>query len=116
VSGICVNRKLAVKHYQKRLKYISKKGYKQTPNRSSPRWARIMGYEPGKSVTAGGFTYEKIDDWKSEYPNIDIRHRECVTASQMTLDRFRRKPENFVSVTVDKVPGWNLKKMFNLKS
>lgn len=115
VSGICVNRKLAAKHYRKRLKYIFDKGYDKISGRSSPKWARIMGYEPGKSVTAGGFTYEKIDDWRSKHPNIDIRHKECVTASQMTLDRFRRKPKNFVSVSIDEVPGWNLKKMFCLE-
>jgi len=113
VSGICVNRRRAVKHYRKRLKYIYDRGYDKVPGRN-PRWARAMGYEPGKSVTAGGFTYERIKYWKSKYPNVDIRHKLTVTYHQLRLKDFKHKPKNFVSVSVDEVPGWNLRKMFKI--
>jgi hypothetical protein len=113
VSGICVNRRHAVGHYRKRLRYIYDRGYDKLAGRN-PRWARIMGYEPGKSVTAGGFTYERIEYWKSKYPNVDIRHKLTITPLQLKLKHFKHKPKDFVSVTIDEVPGWNLRKMFHI--
>lgn len=113
VSGMCVNRDLAIRHYEERLKYIFDKGYDKLKSRN-PKWARRMGYEPGKPVDAGGFKKEKIDCWKSDYPNIDIRHRLTLTIPKLSLDQFTKAPTNWQQVTVDKIDGWDLKKLFKL--
>ena len=113
VSGICVNRKFAIDHYIKRLEYIYKKGFDKNTDRN-PRWARVMGFEPGKKVSAGGFIENRTEDWRSEHPNIDIRHRMNITTPKMHLKDFVHKPVNWKEVTIDKITSWDLKTMFEL--
>jgi len=113
LSGMCANRELALIHFIKRLNHIFKKGYHKEISRN-PRWARVMGYEPGKSPRNGGFSNDKLDEWKSELPNLDIRHRLTMTIPKLSKDQFNHPPENWQEVTVDKVPGWDIKQMFKL--
>lgn len=114
VSGLCVNRDLAIEHYRKRLKYIYKRGFDKIPVTRNPAWARKMGYEPGKSPRIGGFSKDKIDDWKSKYPNIDIRHRLTTTAAKMSLSEFRHLPIGWQEKQLEEIPGWDLKNLFKI--
>lgn len=113
LSGMCANRELAIEHFTRRLVYIYEKGFHKDLDRN-PHWARVMGYEPGKPIRIGGFSDDKIADWKSEFPNIDIRHRLTLTIPKLSLDQFNRPPKNWKQVTIDKIPYWKLKEMFNL--
>ncbi len=112
VSGICVQRELAVEHYERKLKYIYDNKFNEDLGNGNPHWARKLGYEPGKDPSRGGFRHDKIDEWRSEYPNLDIRHRLTMTMPKMSLDDFVVKPTNWQKVTIDKVPGWDIKEMF----
>ena len=115
VSGICVNRELAIEHYEARIKHIYDNGYDKIPKSQNPKWARRMGYEPGKMTKSGGFrNTDKIDEWKSEYPNLDIRHRLTMTIPKLSQDQFNTPPTNWRQVTIDKIEGWNIKELFNL--
>lgn len=96
LSGLCVSRKKALEHYQKRLATIIKNGFDKLPGKN-PAWARKMGYEPGKK------TGELIDEWKSEYPNIDIRHNKTLTPIKMTLESFVHKPTGWKESTIDQI-------------
>ncbi|MDO8487690.1 MAG: glycosyltransferase family 2 protein, partial [bacterium] len=63
VSGICVYRETALKHYSKRVEMVQRNGFSMK-----------MGFEPGTHHRT-----ERVDDltsgsWKSPFPNIDIRH------------------------------------------
>ncbi len=113
VSGICVGRKKAIEHYEKRLELIYKMGWDKETGRN-PRWARTMGYEPGKPKKNGGFSEDLIEEWRSEYPNIDIRHQKTMTPIKMTLESFRNQPTGWKESTLDKLPGWDIKGLFNL--
>jgi hypothetical protein len=113
LSGMCVNRELALEHFIKRLDYIFKNGFHKELSRN-PKWARIMGYEPGKSPRNGGFSNDKMDDWRSEYPNLDIRHRLTMTIPKLSIDQFNTPPKNWKQVTIDKVEGWDIKKLFQI--
>lgn len=64
-----------------------------------------MGYEPGKK------TGETIAEWRSEFPNIDIRHSKTMTPIKMTLESFVHKPTGWVESTIDKLPGWDLNEL-----
>jgi hypothetical protein len=110
---MCVNRELALEHFIKRLDYIFKNGFHKELSRN-PKWARIMGYEPGKSPRNGGFSNDKMDDWRSEYPNLDIRHRLTMTIPKLSIDQFNTPPKNWKQVTIDKVEGWDIKKLFQI--
>jgi len=107
VSGLCVSKNKAIDHYEKRLSLIYKNGWDKIAGRN-PKWAREIGYEPGKPKKNGGFTDDSIEEWVSEYPNIDIRHQKTMTPIKMTLESFRHQPTGWKESTIDKLPGWDI--------
>lgn len=102
-SGLCASRGLLLNHYRKRMELIERKEWE---NGRNPKWARCIGYEPGKPRRKGGFMDEAVDEWKSTYPNIDIRHRKTMTPAKVTLESFIHKPGNWRETTLDKIEGW----------
>jgi hypothetical protein len=114
LSSLCCNRLLALRHYKYRLHLIEKWGLDKLRGRE-PRWARRFGYEPGtKKRRNGGVTNEEHIKRRSALPNVDIRHKYTFSRPKVTLDSFTHLPEDFREVTLDQIPGWELKKMFNL--
>jgi len=104
LSGLCVNRQLAIQHYKRRLDIVEANG-----------WQLKYGFEPGtKRRRIGGITNETCEEWKSEYPNIDIRHNGTLTPVKCNLRTFKHKPFNWQEITLNNIPGWDFKKMFNL--
>ncbi len=115
LSGLCVNRKFALNHYQERLQKIKELELKVGKSRE-PLWARRWGYEPGtKKTKRGGFSDDNFETWYSAEPIIDIRHGRTFSQSKVTLDSFIHQPYNWRENSLDQVPGWNLKELFNLK-
>ncbi|MCL4416326.1 MAG: hypothetical protein M1365_06475 [Actinobacteria bacterium] len=113
VSGICANRELALNFYENRLKIIYDQGYDKIPTWGNPLWARKMGYEPGK---ANEETKKEMRiEWKSKYPNIDVRHTRNITPTKRSLADFRKKPTGWQESTLDKLPGWDIKYLKNLR-
>ena len=114
VSGICCNRKLALDFYKKRLDLIFERGYDKEKTWGNPLWARRMGYEPGKeSREESGYALREW--WRSEYPNIDVRHTRNITPAKMRLEDFRKKPINWEQSTLDKLPGWDVSYLRSLR-
>lgn len=114
LSGLCVNRKFAHDHYKKRLTKMYENEFDKDTSRE-PLWARKWGYEPGtKKIRRGGFSDDDFETWESRLPIIDIRHKKTFSPPKTKLDDFTHLPENWNEITRDEVPGWNLKKMFNL--
>lgn len=114
LSSLCVNRKFALDHYKRRLEKIH--GLKLEGDKShEPLWARRWGYEPGtKKIKRGGFNDDDFETWTSKDPIIDIRHGKTFSQSKVTLDSFKHQPVNWQETTLDKIPGWDLKTLFNL--
>ncbi len=111
LSQLCCDRKLVLAHYEKRLKYIKDKGLDKIPG-NEPKWARVMGYEPGtKPRRKGGFSDEKFEVWKSAIPNIDIRHRHTFSPPKYTLDSFKNQPVNWKQENIKNIPYWGLDKL-----
>ncbi len=114
LSCLCVNRQLVLNQYSKRLDKIKEMNW-DTDKRHEPDWARKWGYEPGtKKTKRGGFSNDDFETWRSEYPIIDIRHGKTFSHSKVNLDSFKHPPTNWRETTLDKIPGWNLGKLFNL--
>ena len=112
LSGLCVNRKFALSHYKSRLKKIKELGLESVKGRE-PLWARKWGYEPGtKKTKRGGFSDDNFETWSSKSPLIDIRHGKTFSPTKVTLDSFKHAPKNFTQTTIDQIPGWNLKELF----
>ncbi|MHA1303720.1 MAG: hypothetical protein ACTSPI_08465 [Candidatus Heimdallarchaeaceae archaeon] len=114
LSGLCCNRELAIKHYKYRIKVMKDQHLDENRARE-PRWARLFGYEPGtKKKRRGGITNEDFEVWKSKYPNVDIRHKGTFSHPKTFLREFKHLPKTWVETTIDKIEGWDLKKLFNL--
>ena len=113
LSGLCCYRKTALKHFQDRLDYVESKGWDKDRARE-PRWGRVMGYEPGtKPRRRGGFSDETFEVWRSEFPNIDIRHRHTFSSPKTSLSDFKHPPVNWKEVKLEEIPYWNLRKLSN---
>ena len=114
LSGLCVNREFALAHYQARLKKIKELNLEAVKGHE-PLWARRWGYEPGtKKMRRGGFSDDDFEVWTSKDPIIDIRHTKTFSPTKVTLDSFKHPPVNFQTITLGKIPGWNLNELFNL--
>lgn len=114
LSMMCCNRELAIQHYEYRHKLIEEWGLDKIRSRE-PRWARKFGYEPGTKVRRhGGVTDEEHIKRRSVLPNIDIRHGRTFSHPKVTLESFRHLPSDWQESTLDEIPGWNLKELFNL--
>lgn len=116
LSGLCVNRETALKHFKFRLDYLVKRElFKESDRSKEPRWARRFGYEPGtKKRRKGGITDEDFELWRSELPNIDIRHYRNFSSPPILCIDYRDIPENWKVKRIDEIEGWNLKEMFKL--
>lgn len=90
VAELCGYREHLLEHYRSKVREIEESGF----NRS---------YEPGGRDTT---TYEQ---WRSEFPNIDIRHGKNLTKSKWSLADFRDKSScvNWQETTIDKIVGWD---------
>ena len=114
LSGLCCNRETAVKHYKYRIEVMEQQKLDEQRWRE-PRWARKFGYEPGtKKRRRGGITNEDYEVRKSELPNIDIRHRGTFSHPKTFKREFINLPPDFTEVDVYKIPGWDLKELFDL--
>lgn len=109
LSGLCANRELAIQHYKLRLKTVYDRGWDKVPEKREPTWCRKIGHEPGtKKRRSGGLTNESHDLWKSEYPNIDIRHNQTLSRPKCYLEEFKHPPREgtWRETTLDKIEGW----------
>lgn len=114
LSSLCCNRELAVRHYKLRLHLIEEWGLDKIRSRE-PRWARKFGYEPGtKKKRRGGVTDEECVKRRSEFPNVDIRHPGTFSRPKIYQHEFKHLPEDFIEGTIDNIPGWDLRGLFNL--
>ena len=90
VSGICASRKLLLEFYRHRVTQIEKEGFNKH-------------YEPGPKL--GNY---QTANWQSTYPNVDIRHRNTLTASKWSPDEFRNKRYAKGWKEADRVEGWGI--------
>ena len=99
LSGLCANREFLLEYYTKLVEMIE-----NNPDIN----IRKVGFEGGTHNRIKEFSNYKAESWKSEFPNIDLRHDKNATASRWTKQEFRNRKftkgweakENF------NVPGW----------
>lgn len=97
VSQLCCYREYAIEFYKQRIEDIEATGF----NRS---------YEPG------GRDSSQYKSWKSNGPNIDVRHPGTLTGNKWSPEDFRDKSTcvNWEESTIDKISGWdNLSAILN---
>jgi len=111
LSMLCCYRETALAHFKARLKYVEDNLWEATRSRE-PRLGRTIGYEPGtKPKRRGGFSDETFVCWRSEFPNIDIRHRNTFSSPKTTLEEFKHPPTNWKEERLEDIPYWNMKEL-----
>jgi glycosyltransferase involved in cell wall biosynthesis len=95
VSGLCANRKLLIEHYSKRIEIVERDGF-----------TRAMGFEPGTHGREERIDDYKSESWKSEFPNIDLRHGGNLTESRWNRDEFRNRRYTMGWAERENFPGW----------
>lgn len=95
-SGLCAYRSLLLEHYRERVRRVEREGYQ-----------RSMGFEPGtRSRRRGGIDDHRHETWRSEFPNIDIRHDHNLTPNRFSKEQFRDQRYTEGWRETDTVPGW----------
>ena len=111
LSQLCVNRKYALAHFRMRQDKMSD----EPVEKGEPRFARVIGYEPGlKKKRNGALTEEKSGFWTSSSSNIDIRHGRTFSKTKTRLEDFKHKPTGFKEMKIDDINGWKLREMFGI--
>ena len=116
LSGICAYRETLLKHYRERVRRIEEllkeanggQTVKATSGNDVPLKEAIhrLGFEPGTHNRP-----EKVDDlksesWKSEHPNVDIKHDKNWTKNRWKVEQFRDKSVAKSWKEADEIPFW----------
>ena len=105
VSGICVNRELAIGHYKKRIEILE--GLVNKLNEEDfNRYIRSQGFEPGTHNREERVDNIQAESWFSPFPNLDIRHSNNLTASRWSKDKFRNQSNCKNWIESDEIPFW----------
>lgn len=80
LSGLCAYREPLIQHFRERVALVEKEGFSNT-----------IGYEPMTHNRIKWKNTYKCEGWKSEYPNIDIRHDGNLTSSKWSKKDFRNQ-------------------------
>lgn len=99
LPALCAYRELLLHHYRERMQRIQKEGF-------SVDLVLRMGFEPGTHNRKERIDDFKAEGWRSEYPNIDIRHENNLTASKWKPDDFRSQNNCRGWVEAEEIPGW----------
>lgn len=96
VSGLCASRELLIGYYSQRIAQIERD--------SSTGSLFNRHYEPGLKQTVGG---QRVENWKSEQPNLDIRHGGNLTPSKWSPADFRNQKYSVGWREMMKAPDWD---------
>lgn len=105
LSGLCVYRETAIKHFEKRVKLLEQK-YANSNEEEFNKYVREMGFEPGTHNRAARVDDSTSATWESEVPNVDIRHDTNTTPSRWKKDQFRNQKYTEGWQETDNIPHW----------
>lgn len=103
VSGICVNRLLAIRHYRARVAHVEAHGFD-----------RKLGFEPWANTRARDLEPNAPATWSSTWmsaaPNVDIKTDFCLTPGRWDQAQFRNKRTCEGWTENDRIPFWGVTK------
>lgn len=94
-SGLCAYRDVLLAHYRERVRRVEREGF-----------SRRMGFEPGTHGRPERVDDLRSEEWRSPWPNVDIRHGRNLTPSRWKREQFRDQRHTRGWVEADEVPGW----------
>lgn len=111
LSGFCGYRNFLIRHYKKRIAEVERR-IKDMEAAGQPienqGVSHYMGFEPGLESRPRNVDDYPVESWRSEFPNIDIRHDRNISKNRWTKEEFQdqKYTEGWTESTVDKIPGW----------
>lgn len=107
LSGLCVYREAAIKHFRERYETAEQK-YKELNDLTEfNRWVRHCGFEPFTHGRVQWKNQFKLGNWKSEKPNIDIRFNLNSTGMRWKKEQYRNQQLLLNWIENDnEIPGW----------
>ena len=81
-SGLVAHRDILIEHYTNKIKWVAERGKFSR---------REIGYEPGKRVSKKRLGDYGVRHFKSEYPNVDVKHDDNITRKRFELDEYNCK-------------------------
>jgi hypothetical protein len=106
-SGLCADRKFLIRHYEERVRRTEAKWKELGDSRAFRDWIRRQGFEPGTHNRPERVDDFKAESWRSEVPNVDIRHDLNLTPSRWHKDEFRSQRYTRGWTEAQAVPGWS---------
>ena len=95
LNQLCADRKFLIEHYKKRVALVEKNGF-----------SRKMGFEPGTHNRPERVDDFKVGEWRSELPNVDIKHGKNLTIARWSQAEFRDQKNCQNWKESDEIPGW----------
>lgn len=106
LSGLCVYRETALKHFAKRVELLEAKLATGCSEEEFNKYVREMGFEPGTHNRAEKVDNLKSTKWESAQPNIDIRHDNNTTPSRWNKEQFKNQKYTKGWIESDSIPEW----------
>ncbi len=95
VSQLCAYREIMLEHYTERVRRVELEGF-----------SRRMGFEPGTHNRAERVDNRTSEFFKTNIPNLDIRHRHNLTQSRWSPTQFRNPCKNWKESNINSLNGW----------
>lgn len=105
LSGMCAWRETALTHYRERFALIERKN-KELNEHEFNSFIRSMGHEPFTHNRARWNTTFTYDTWKSQFPNVDIKHGKNVTGQRWNKSQYKNQKLLINWTESDTIPGW----------
>jgi len=106
LSGLCVYKDAALAHFRERFE-MTQKAFGELNKVDFGRFIRNMGFEPMTHHRIKWKNAYNLGIWKSELPNIDIKHGKNATGERWQKSQFRnQKFTQGWTESDDEIPGW----------
>ncbi len=106
LSGLCVWRETALTHFRERFALVEQKS-KELSDSEFNSWVRFMGHEPFTHHRIPWKKQFKVETWKSEIANVDIKHGGNATGQRWRKDQYKNQSLliNWIENNTQ-IPGW----------
>ena len=106
LSGMCGWRDALVTHFKERYELALCKS-EELSKEDFNKWVRHCGFEPMTHNRIKWKNKFRYDTWKSEFPNIDIKHGKNLTGARWKKEQYRNQSllVNWQE-TDHEIPGW----------
>ncbi len=106
LSGMCGYRDALITHFRERYE-VTLEASKKMDDKELNRFVRNMGFEPFTHSRIQWKNQFKYDTWKSEFPNIDVKHGKNLTGQRWKKEQYKNQKLliNWIETDVS-IPGW----------